>query len=166
MVVLRPLYTTLDNLHRVGKPMKKKEPESDGDQSTSNHANSLTHTYGVLSVVPSFIGIVVAIKQSADVAQWLLLASGWVAAIFLAVFLIHMSKQFSREVGVSRSRARADGLTIGRLETRVEDLHIEIERRHATLDYLSGLLIGTRVTPRQTAQPQEALQDRDDDQED
>ncbi|WP_250478582.1 MULTISPECIES: hypothetical protein [unclassified Caballeronia] len=126
----------------------------DGDDmdlnSSPEHGISITHVYGVLSLVPSVIGIIVALKQSTDTSQWLLLASGWIAAVFLAAFLIHMSKQFSREISVARAGARKDGLTIGQLQEKVEDLYAEINRRHATLDYLSGLLIGTRGTPRQS----------------
>jgi hypothetical protein len=127
------------------------KPDSEEDQQPApDYATSLTHIYGLLSLVPSFIGITVAIKQSTELSQWLLLASGWIASIFLAVFLIYLSKQFSREVGIARLKARRDGVLIGKFEERVEDLTAEINRRHATLDYLSGLLVGTRVTPRQT----------------
>ncbi len=109
---------------------------------------TLSHVYGIASFVPSLIGLAYLVKTDAPWQDYVLLASGWIAAIFLAWMLV---KCFSQ--------AREDGELIGGLNEKVKALEKElIEKvkplekelieRNALLTYLSGLLVNGEAKPR------------------
>jgi hypothetical protein len=97
----------------------------------------LSHVYGIASFVPSLIGLAYLVKTDAPWQDYVLLASGWIAAIFLAWMLV---KCFSQ--------AREDGELIGVLREKVKALEKELIERNALLTYLSGLLINGEAKPR------------------
>ena len=91
----------------------------------------LSHVYGIASLVPSLIGLAYLVKTDAPWQDYVLLASGWIAAIFLAWMLV---KCFSQ--------AREDGELIGGLMEKVKSLEKELIERNALLTYEDGQLIG------------------------
>lgn len=114
----------------------------------SDRNTTLTHVYGLSSLIPGAISIIYLIKSNSSWREYLLVASGWVAALIYAIMLFHSFRQ-----------AREDGIEIGNLservaglekeiENRVADLRQELDRRNATLDYIAGLQIGRTATPR------------------
>ena len=120
--------------------------DSDESPSTEGRAITLTHVYGVLGVVPGILGVIAAFNQNKTWAELLLLGSGWLSAVFLAILLFRQSAQFDRLVRYTNETSGRDGKTIGRLEERTKQLSTELERRSATADFLAGLIGTSQAT--------------------
>lgn len=109
---------------------------------------TLSHVYGLSSLVPAIIGLIYLLKKDAPWQDYALLLSGWVVAIVYAVMLWKCFDQ-----------ARADGETVGALTERVKSLEkeldscirahsAELDRRHSTLDYLAAQLMSQKALPK------------------
>jgi len=118
---------------------------------TTSHGNTLAHTYGIVSTLCGVIGLFLTLLSGKSAYQWLLVASGWVVASFLAWFLIRTSDKLTRIIDAHDSRTHDDARRIGQLEERVVDLQQEIDRRLATMDYLSSRLIASPALPRRAS---------------
>ncbi|WP_348995591.1 hypothetical protein ABFG95_06140 [Achromobacter sp. HNDS-1] len=114
------------------------------------HGATLAHIYGVTSILCGVIGLLLSLRDWSSVHQWLLVASGWLVASFLAWFLVRSSDKLTNIIEKHDTRTSEAALQIGQLEERVTDLQKEIDRRHATLDYLSSLLITGTAIPRRS----------------
>lgn len=116
---------------------------------------TLSHVYGIASLIPAIIGLLYLIKTDAPWQNYALLLSGWVVAIAYGTMLWR-----------SFNQARTDGETVGTLTERAKALEKELEdfekkleacvkahtaeldRRQSTMDYLAGQLLSQRALPR------------------
>lgn len=112
---------------------------------------TLSHLYGIAGLVPGLIGLVYLVKTDAPWQEYVLLASGWVTAIFYGVMLIR-----------GFSQARLDGEVIGELREKVKSLekeHVqkveslkkELDQKNGLANYLSGLLMNGAGKPRRSS---------------
>jgi hypothetical protein len=112
---------------------------------------TLSHLYGIAGLVPGLIGLVYLVKTDAPWQEYVLLASGWVTAIFYGVMLIRCFSQ-----------ARLDGEVIGELREKVKSLekeHVqkveslkkELDQKNGLANYLSGLLMNGAGKPRRSS---------------
>jgi hypothetical protein len=77
---------------------------------------TLSHLYGIPALVLGLIGLVYLVQPNATWLQYVLLASGWVTALFFGVMLVRCFTQ-----------ARFDGETIGTLKERINSLNNQIK---------------------------------------
>src|SRR4051812_13862585 len=103
---------------------------------TRDRNTTLTHVYGVIGGVLSIIGLIVAVKANEPWSTYALIASGWIASMFLAAMLV---KAFDG--------AREDGEQIGKLTEQIASLQRDLEHRTKTLDYIAALQMGQPGTP-------------------
>lgn len=118
---------------------------------------TLSHLYGLSGLVPGIVGLIYLVKTDAPWQEYALLLSGWVVAVAYGVMLWRCFDQ-----------ARDDSLSIGTLTERVRMLEKELEhcirshsaeldRRHATMDYLAAQLT-QKALPRSANYHRSAVQ--------
>lgn len=113
-----------------------------------DHGLMATHVYGTIGAILGLIGLVLSAKAASGIYEWLLFGSGWLVAAFLAWFLIRISSRLTDIIQTHDEETTKAATQIGRLEELVADLQREIDRRHATLDYLSSQLMTGPAMPR------------------
>ncbi len=100
----------------------------------------LSHLYGIAGLVPGLIGLIYLVKTDAPWQEYVLLASGWITAIFYGVMLVRCFSQ-----------ARFDGESIGELREKVKSLEKELDQKNGLANYLSGLLMNGAGKPRRSS---------------
>lgn len=108
----------------------------------TENSTTLTHLYGVFSLIPALIGLGFLVRTDAPWQQYALLASGWLAAFPLWLMLVRCYNQ-----------SRQDAEEIGALRERLAGLERLLESRGATMDVLAGLVTGRTATPRRRPPP-------------
>lgn len=111
-----------------------------GDRNTT-----LTHVYGIVSLIPALVGLVWLFKGGTSWAEYTLFGAGWGVAVFFGIMLY-------RAFGV----ARADGETIGRLTAELAGREEQIARLSGVLEYIASPSLSKRATPRRTVAAVEA----------
>lgn len=117
--------------------------------------STFTHIYGITSLVPSVVSIVVLVRKDAPWQEYALVGSGWIAALFFAAILLR-----------AFSQAKADSFEIGRLNEkikglednldqrdtvlseRIKSLEHDLQNRNAILEYVASHQMGQRAMPR------------------
>lgn len=99
-----------------------------------------THVYGAAGLIPGFVSIFYSVNSDATWREYVLVGSGWLAALFFSGLLFFAYR-----------RTRDDGEVIGSLRARLANAEDVLTSRSATADYLAGLLIGKSATPRTPA---------------
>lgn len=123
----------------------------------SNHNNTATHVYGTFGIVCGAVGLAASFFGSENgLIQWLLYASGWLAAAFLAWYLVRTSRTLTDIIERHDQETAEASDRAARLEENLNDLQAEIDRRHSTLDYLSSLLMKGPAMPRRPAPSQDS----------
>lgn len=109
---------------------------------------SWTHIYGVAGLVPGVVSLALAWKTASPWSEYLLMASGWFAALVYAALLMRtasMSNGYAERCGQSETEYR-------RLEEKLIDVQKqheeEMARRASTLDYLAGIAMTRQAAPR------------------
>jgi len=108
----------------------------------SDNNTTLTHVYGVFSIVPAIVCLAFLVKTDAPWQQYALLLSGWVACIPLWLMLVKCFNHSQR-----------DSELIGALQERITGLEKLVESRGDTMDVLAGLVTGRSATPRTRPAP-------------
>lgn len=121
----------------------------------SDHNSTVTHIYGTTGLICGGAGLVVSINGASGIYEWLLFASGWLVAAFLTWYLVRTSRRLTDIIAEHDKTTAEASIRAGRLEERVADMQREIDRRHATLDYLSSLLMTGPAMPRRPAPSQD-----------
>lgn len=124
----------------------------------ADHGLTATHVYGTAGLIAGALGLLLSIKGTSGVYQWLLFASGWLVAAFLTWFLVRTSGRLTGIIDRHDAETAAAATRTTQLEERVADLQREIDRRHATLDYLSSLLMTGTAMPRRPAADNDKFQ--------
>lgn len=112
---------------------------------------SWTHIYGIAGFVPGVVSLVVAWKVESPWSEYLLMASGWFAALVYAALLmkaISNGNNLAERCGKAEAECGRSKNDIDILKKRHED---EMTRRAATLDYLAGVAMTQQATPRTRA---------------
>lgn len=99
--------------------------------------NSLTHLYGLGGLIPGLIGIFFSVQQDATWKEYVLVGSGWFAAITYAI-LLYLSIRSSKK----------DYLKLGKVLEKNKELQKELNSRNKVLEYLASQSIGQQATPR------------------
>lgn len=99
--------------------------------------STLAHVYGVPATLLGLLGTWFLVEKESPWQQYALVASGWLAAGVYAAMLIR-----------TNSMAREDGQEIGFLKEKLAGLERTLDQRTATLDYVAGMHIGQKATPR------------------
>ena len=89
------------------------------------------HVYGVLAIIGLIISVVTANWLPANVGTWLLIASGWAAAILVTVALVRISNDLSKRNGQLARRNE-------RLVERTTELKTENEQLRNISGYLTS----------------------------
>lgn len=112
---------------------------------------SWTHIYGIAGAVPGVISLVVAWRVESPWSEYLLMASGWFAALVYAALLlkaISNSNNLAERCGKAETEYERSKGDIDVLQKRHDD---EMMRRAATLDYLAGVAMTQQAMPRARA---------------
>ncbi len=104
----------------------------------SKRNETLTHVYGIGSLIFGAIGVYFLIQGDSTWKEYALVGSGWLAAFFYGIMLINAFTQ-----------ARSDGEEIGELRQTVKALQKELDSRNMLLEFLTAQLITQRPVPRQ-----------------
>ena len=126
----------------------------------------LAHIYGIAGLLPGVIGLSLAWKVETPWSEYLLMASGWIAALVYAIILMRVasiSNHYAERCGQSEletikieerlvSLKRDFDSEVQMLKEKLVERQLqhdsEMARRAATLDYLAGIAMSKQPHPR------------------